>query len=148
MSMVKSNHGYLSFFSITFLLASTFQAGWALGECGQVGLVLDKKLGWNVFSVSSDGKSESKFFNNLTITTVIASLGMGIGCYIGGSLLPRFGPRKLIIAANLISMIFNIVKLFENTAAIMISRFVFGTSMGVAAVTMSKAINDTVPTQN
>jgi MFS family permease len=37
------------FFALTFLFGSTFQAGWALAECGQVGLVLDKKLGWNAF---------------------------------------------------------------------------------------------------
>lgn len=84
----------------------------------------------------------------MTIITVIAGLGLGVGAYIGGALLPRFGSRKLIIGSNMIALIFNIIKLTENTAAIMIARFVFGTTMGVAAVALSKAINDTVPSQN
>lgn len=34
---------------MTFLVGSTMQGGWAIAETGQVGLVLDKKLGWNVY---------------------------------------------------------------------------------------------------
>lgn len=49
-SSLKTNHGYITFFVLTFLFGSTLQGGWALAECGQVSLVLDKKLGWGVFS--------------------------------------------------------------------------------------------------
>lgn len=70
---------------------------------------------------------------------------MGVGAYLGGALLPRFGSRKLIIGANVISLIFNFVKLIENTTAIIVARLVYGTAMGLAAVCLSKAINDTVP---
>lgn len=49
-SNIKTNHGYITFFTVTFLFGSTLQGGWALAECGQVSLVLDKKLNWGVFS--------------------------------------------------------------------------------------------------
>lgn len=79
------------------------------------------------------------------MTIVIAALGMGIGAYIGGALLPRFGSRRLIIAANIVSLVFNIIKLIESTAAIITARFVYGTAMGIAAVCLARAINDTIP---
>lgn len=121
------------------------QGGWALSECGQVGLVLDKKLGWNAFSNSEDKNKDSSLFNNLTITIGIAALGMGFGAYLGGALLPRFGSRKLIIFCNVISLIFNIIKLIESTAAIITARLVYGTAMGIAAVCLARSINDTIP---
>lgn len=144
-AQVKTNHCYVMFFTITFLCGSTLQGGWAVAECGQVGLVLDKKLGWNAFT---DNKDEQRLLNNLTIVTVLVPLGFAIGSYAGGALLPRFGPRKLIIAVNVICLLFNILKLIESTAVIMLARLALGTALGVALVCLSKAINDTVPAQN
>ena len=80
--------------------------------------------------------------------TVLASLGIGIGAYFGGSLLPKYGSRKLIIVSNTIGLIFNSLKLVENTAIIMVARFGFGLIMGVALVCLSRVINDTVPAQS
>lgn len=77
--------------------------------------------------------------------TVLGHLGMSLGCYIGGMVLPKFGSRKVIIGANIISIIFNIIKLIENTTALMIGRIMFGVTMGVSLVGLSRAINDTVP---
>lgn len=73
---------------------------------------------------------------------------MSFGCYIGGVLLPRFGSRNTIIGANLISIIFNIIKLIESTTALMLGRIMFGVAMGVSLVSLGKAINDTVPAQS
>ena len=75
-------------------------------------------------------------------------LGFAIGSYFGGSLLPKYGSRKMIIAVNMICFFFNILKLIENTTMILTSRFILGTVLGVAIVGLSKAINDTVPAQN
>ena len=75
-------------------------------------------------------------------------MGLGIGGYFGGALLPKYGSRKLIIGANIISIIFNILKLVENTEVIMVARFFFGVVMGLASVSLSRAINDTVPSQH
>lgn len=146
--LIKTNHGYITFFVLTFLFGSTLQGGWALAECGQVGFVLDKKLKWGVFSINKDGKVEQDVLNNVTLITVLGHLGISLGCYIGGVFLPRFGSRKVIIGCNIISIIFNLIKLIENTAALMIGRIMFGTAMGVALVSLSKAINDTVPAQS
>lgn len=52
---IQTNHCYVMFFTLTFLCGSTLQGGWAVAECGQVGLVLDKKLGWNA-SITDDSK--------------------------------------------------------------------------------------------
>lgn len=139
----KSNHGYLMFFTLTMLCGSTLQGGWAAAECGQVGLVLDKKLGWN-----SDQGADTILLNNVTLVTVLASLGLAIGCQIGGYLLPKYGGRKMLIAANAIAFIFNLVKLIENTVCIMIGRLVFGITMGVTTICLSRSINDTVPMRN
>lgn len=89
---------------MTYLFGSTLQAGWVISECGQVGLVLDQKLGWNATS------EDAGFLNYLTSVTVIAVLGLTFGGYLGGSLIPKFGSRKLVIIANVISLIFNILK--------------------------------------
>ena len=62
--------------------------------------------------------------------------------------MPKIGSRKMIMIANVISLVFNIIKLIENTAAIMIARFFFGVCMGVTCVGLSKAINDTIPPKN
>lgn len=86
--------------------------------------------------------------NEVTVVTVLAVLGLSIGAYLGGILLPRFGSRKLILIANLVSLLFNILKLVLNTTTIMIARFVTGISVGIACVCLSKAINDTVPARN
>ena len=88
------------FFVLTFLCGSTLQAGWVLTELGQVGLVLDQKLGWNAFA------DDAPFLNFFTITSVLPFLGMCFGCYFGGVLLPKFGSRRIIIAANIITLIF------------------------------------------
>ena len=141
LSDVVVNHKYVMFFVTTFLFGSTFQAGWALAECGQVGLVLDKKLGWNAFG----DDSEQVLFNSLTISTILASVGMGIGGSFAGSLIPRYGSRKVLLFCNTLAVVFNIIKIIETSAAIMIGRFMFGFLMGIAAVCLSKVINDTVP---
>lgn len=73
---------------------------------------------------------------------------MSIGCYIGGALLPKYGSRRLIIISNFIGLIFTILKLIENSGAILIGRIVTGVTLGVACVCLSKAINDTVPAKN
>lgn len=130
------------FYTITYFLGSTLQGGWAVAECGQVGFVLDQKLGWNATTDDAD------FFNNLTIVTVMALLGMIFGGYIGGLLLPKFGSRRLIIAANIISLIFNTLKQIESTGTIMTARFAYGVAMGLAAVSLSRTINDTVPAKD
>ena len=78
--------------------------------------------------------------------TVLGVFGMQIGAYFGGLLLPKYGSRKLIIFANVISLAFNALKLVENTACIMVARLIFGIAIGLAAVCLSRAINDTVPT--
>lgn len=114
-----------------------------MAECGQVGLVLDKKLGWNAFGTSE----ESNLFNSLTISTILASVGMGVAGYFAGSLIPKYGSRKVLLVCNIIALLFNLVKLIENTAAIMVGRFMFGFTMGIACVCLSKAINDTVPSK-
>lgn len=84
----------------------------------------------------------------MTIVTVLASISMGIGGYFGGSLLPKFGSRKILICCNAVALLFNIVKLVENTVAIMVARLFFSISMGIAAVCLSRAINDTVPARH
>lgn len=147
-SNIKTNHGYITFFTVTFLFGSTLQGGWALAECGQVSLVLDKKLNWGVFSRDKAEDEKSAFLNNVTMITVLGHLGMSLGCYIGGMVLPKFGSRKVIIGANIIAIIFNIIKLIENTTALMIGRIMFGVTMGVSLVGLSRAINDTVPAQS
>lgn len=73
---------------------------------------------------------------------------MGIGGYLAGSLIPRFGSRRVLLFCNVIALFFNIMKIIENTAAIMVGRFMFGFVMGIAAVCLSKAINDNVPSKN
>lgn len=132
----------MTFFVLTFLFGSALQTGWVLSECGQVGLVLDQKLGWNATA------EDAGFFNYLTIATVLPSPAVGIGGYFGGTLLPKYGSRKLIIATNIIALIFNLLKLIEATATIMVARFVVGLVMGIAVVCLSKAINDTVPAEH
>lgn len=139
---IKTNHSYVMFFVVTFLFGSTIQGGWALSECGQVGLVLDKKLGWNAFS------EDAGILNNLTIVISLTTLGMSIGSYFGGLLLPKFGSRKLMIIANIVSLMFNLLKLIENTAIIMAARLAFGVTTGITAVCLSRTINDTVPAKN
>lgn len=79
---------------------------------------------------------------------MIAALGIGIGAYIGGTLLPRYGSRKLIIGANAIALVFNFVKLIESTIAIILARFVYGTAMGLAVVCLARVINDTIPAKD
>lgn len=73
---------------------------------------------------------------------------MGIGGYFAGSLLPRYGSRRLLLICNILALLFNLIKLIEDTAAIMIGRLMFGFTMGVATVCISKAINDNVPSQH
>ena len=80
--------------------------------------------------------------------TVLSSLGIGIGAYFGGVLLPRFGSRKLIIATNMIGLIFNVLKLIENTIFLMVARLGLGICMGVALICLSRVINDTVPAKS
>lgn len=130
------------FFVLTFLCGSTLQAGWILVEFGQVGLVLDQKLGWNAFS------DDAPFFNFLTITSVLPFLGMSLGCYCGGALLPKYGSRRIIIASNIISLIFNILKMMDNTITLIFARFITGITQGITCVSLSRAINDTVPALN
>lgn len=142
LSQIKTNHSYVIFFVLVFLLGSTGQAGWALGEMGQVGLVLDQKLAWN-----GQGPN-STFLNYLTIATVLPSLGLAIGAFLGGKLVSTYGSRKLILTFNLIALVFNCLKLIENTVAILVGRLAFGISTGVCSVCLSKAINDTVPAEH
>lgn len=130
------------FFVVTFLCGSTLQSGWAVSEFSQVGLVLDQKLGWNAFS------DDAPFFNYFTIISVLPFLGMSFGCYFGGALLPKFGSRKIIIVANIFKLIFNILKMVQNTTSLIIARFMIGVFLGITNVTLSRAINDTVPAQN
>jgi len=113
-----------------------------MAECAQVGFVLDQKLGWNAYS------DDAPFFNNLTLVSVAALFGMIFGSYSGGYLLPRYGSRRLIIMANSVCLVFNIIKLFEITATIIIARFIFGVFIGIAVVSLTRAINDTVPAQD
>lgn len=84
----------------------------------------------------------------MTIVTVLALLGLSVGSYFGGLMLPKFGSRKLILIANIVSLVFNILKLYLNTVTIMIARLVFGFCMGITCVCLSKAINDTVPAKD
>ena len=109
---------------------------------GQVGLILDLKLDWNAQDPNAN------FFNYLTIATVLPSLGLAFGGYLGGKLVSTYGSRKLILTFNLIALIFNCLKLIENTITILVGRLVFGLSAGVCSVCLSKAINDTVPAEH
>lgn len=79
---------------------------------------------------------------------MLGPLGVAIGSQIGGSLLPKYGSRKLVIFANAISILANIGKLWESTWPIMINRFIFGIMTGITNVCLSKTINDTVPVKN
>ena len=124
------------------MVGSCLQAGWVLCECGQVGLVLNQKLDWKALA------DDAGFFNYLTIATVLPAPALGIGGYFGGNLLPKYGSRKLIIATNSIALAFNLLKLVEATASILVARFVLGLAMGIAVVCLSKAINDTVPAKD
>lgn len=63
-------------------------------------------------------------------------------------MLPKYGPRKLILVANVISLVANAAKLIENTGTLMITRLIFGIAMGLAAVCLSRAINNTVPAKD
>lgn len=105
-------------------------------------MVLDKKLGWNAVG------SDYKIVNYITICVITGSAGLALGSLLGGWLLPKYGSRKIVLAANIIGLFCNCIKLIENTTCILIGRFIFGIMAQAAGVSLAKTINDTVPAKN
>ena len=53
--------------------------------------------------------------------------------------------KKAFLWSNLISIIFNLIKIIETTPTIMIGRFGFGMCAGIQSLYASKALYETIP---
>ena len=134
---MRVNHTYLCVFTLVFMMAGSLQGGWVLSESGQVGYVLNVKLGWNA--------REGDFMNMYNWVIIIGVFGLAIGSVFGRTIANRFGLYNTLIGTLVLSIVFNTVKCIEYTPCILIGRFCFGLINGVATFCQSKALNDTVP---
>jgi hypothetical protein len=103
--VVKINHSYLIQFTLVYCVASTIQAGFLLGENGQVGFVLAEKLGWN-----KDGTALTKN----TIITVAGTSGLALGSMFGGKITQTGKSLKMFVVLNVASIFANSIKLILN----------------------------------
>lgn len=82
----KVNHKYLLFWTVSGVLLLQMQCGFVIGENTRVGFVLSKKLDWG-----------ENFILYNTALSVIGLAGLGLGPYIGGSIVHKLGLRNLLI---------------------------------------------------
>ena len=109
---------------MTLWIGSSLQCGWVLAENGQVGFVLDKKLGWKV-------AESTALVNYNTLTTMLGLVGLSIGSLLGGKLVPKLGVWRTLLLCNFLNMGANAIKLILLTETIFIGRVFFGLFVGV-----------------
>ena len=141
MQHVKINHGYLVWFSFVWVFASSVQLGWIISETGQIGFIFDVQLEWGAQA------QKGQIINMITFLVLVGLLGNGIGSYLSGIITPKFGIRKTIIFCNVMSLLFNLLRMILTTPTVFIGRFLFGVSVAFQQFCFAKAINDTIPTQ-
>lgn len=105
-------------------------------ENGQVGFVLAEKLGWQ----------KTGLLTNASLLTVIAPVGIAVGSSVAGKAAEKVGGiRNLLLLANSVAILANLLKLFMTLPTILIGRLVFGISTGLMNFSFNKALNDSVP---
>ena len=95
-----------------------------LAENGQVGFILDKKLGWKAVESTA-------LINYNTLTTMLGLVGLSIGSLLGGKVVPKLGVWRSILICNFLNMGSNGIKLILLTPAIFIGRILFGVFVGM-----------------
>ena len=121
--LIQVNHAYLGAFTFVFMMAGSLQGGWVLAESGQVGYVLNEKLGWN--------SKEEDVMSMYTLVIVIGILGLAIGSVVGGTIGTKLGLRTTLLSTLALGAVFNGIKLVESTACILVGRFFFGFLNGI-----------------
>ena len=120
---LKINHGYLARFSFFWALASSIQLGWIISETGQIGFIFDVQLEWGAQA------QKGQIVNMITVLVLLGTIGNAIGSYLSGIITPKFGIRKTIIFCNVLSLLFNLMRMILTTPTVMIGRFLFGISV-------------------
>ena len=82
--------------------------------------------------------------------TVTAPAGIAIGSIFGPSILSMSKVKlwKLTVFFNVMAIVFNILKLFENYVAYMIGRYLAGICAGISQLFLQRFLRDTVPVQH
>lgn len=127
----KVDHGYLIRFCLILSIASSIQAGWAMAENGQVGYILAEKLRWQP--------------SDITKCTLLGPAGIAVGSMIASKIGPKFGIKKLLLAANGLAILSNLVKVIETSTTIYMGRIMFSICTGATSFCIGKAISETVP---
>lgn len=110
-------------------------------ENGQVGLVLEQKLGWS--------SSDEQAISVNTLATVLGSLGLAVGSQIAGKLLTRLDKKAILLYSNVLQLVIVApLKLICSTPTILIGRFLFGFVNACSNLAFSQAMNDTVPSDH
>ena len=115
---------------------SVWQLTFALASNTNTTPIFEAKFNWD--------KDES-ILNNSIITTA-AIVGMTIGSFLGGAIVPK-GRRKTVIIGQLLCALSSIIAMYENTVTLSIARLILGTGAGMMNVTFGKMITETIPVQ-
>ena len=136
----RVKHEYLAAWSFTLMLASTCQGGWVCAENGQVGLVLEQKLGWH--------SSKDQFVSVNTLATVLGSAGLAFGSQLAGNLLAKFDKKSILLYSNVIQLVIVApLKMVCSTPTILMGRFLFGLVNACSNLAFSESLNQTVPSE-
>lgn len=75
----------------------------------------------------------------------MASIGLAVGSLLSGFVADKMKLINMLMLANFLGVISNIIKIQEFTATILIGRFLFGVCAGLMTFCFGKALSDTVP---
>jgi len=133
MYSAKVNHKFLFPFACLVGM-STIQYGFALAGNNAVGPYLAKKDGWMKVSETE------------TSVAAITAIGLGVGSFLGGFMVPQ-GRRQMIIIMNVVGAMGTAVTLVEDFYAILCGRALFAVATGVLLVAAPLMLEETIPLQ-
>ena len=131
---VKVNHCYLFPLFFMMMLFSSYQAGYCMFETTTVSYVLAAKEGW-----IEDGTYDDKSAN----LGVIGLAGVALGSSLGTKAMLWNGKNninRVLICFNLLAIIANGIKCYQNYYVILVGRFFFGLFAGANTIVFSKII--------
>ena len=120
-----------------------FTAVWGLGTWQTSCAIAGNSMTTSVFKAKLEwDENEAIMWNTIISSTAI--LGLMMGSFAGGPLIP-YGRRKTVIISMLICIFSVVISMYVNEYVMAIGRFLLGLGAGIFNVAFGKLINETLP---